>query len=209
VAVDYSLYLVTDRDILGEGRDLIQAVCDAVRGGVTLVQLREKRLSSRDFYNLALALKKKLVSMNVPLIINDRLDIALAIDADGLHVGQEDLPVNIARSLMGPEKIVGLSVNTLEQAREGEQAGASYLGIGPVFYTQTKTDIDEPVGVEKLKLFKKNTSIPLVAIGGINLNNLEDVKQTGMDGVAIVSGLMAAQDVTGAAREMINIWKKN
>ncbi|WP_166510430.1 thiamine phosphate synthase [Desulfallas thermosapovorans] len=204
--IDYALYLVTDRHYLG-GRDLVAEVLKAVAGGVTVVQLREKNANSRDFYQLALALKEALVPRGVPLIINDRLDIALAADADGLHVGQEDLPVTVVRPLLGEDKIIGLSVSNEEELREGENTGADYLGVGPVFATPTKDDAAAPLGIEKLRLLRQKTRLPLVAIGGIDLDNLKAVRDTGMDGVAVVSALMTSPDIQAAARRMINLWQ--
>lgn len=208
VPVDYSLYLLTDRGLLG-GRDLITEVRKALQGGVTMVQLREKDISSREFYHIALSLKEELAEHRIPLIINDRLDIALAVDADGLHIGQDDLPLLEARRLLGNEKIIGLSVNTLEQALDGEKLGASYLGVGPVFFTQTKKDIERPIGIEMLKSLKQNLKIPLVAIGGINSGNITDIKKTGVDGVAVASALMGVEDIAAVARRMLGEWKRN
>jgi thiamine-phosphate pyrophosphorylase len=206
--VDYSLYLITDRGLLGD-RDLITEVRRAVRGGVTMVQLREKDILSREFYHIAVSLKEELARHKIPLIINDRLDIALAVDADGLHIGQDDLPLWEAQRLLGNNKMIGLSVNTLEQALDAESSGASYLGVGPVFFTQTKIDIDKPIGIESLKYLKQNLKIPLVAIGGINKSNIAEIKKTGVDGVAVASALMGVEDIAEAARRMMSEWKGN
>lgn len=206
MAIDYSIYLVTDRSIL-QGRDLITEVKNAVRGGVTLVQLREKDCSSREFFTLASTLKGELDRLGVPLIINDRLDIALAVDAAGLHVGQNDLPIQIARRILGPNKIIGLSVNTLEEAREGVAKGADYLGVGPVYFTATKKDIDSPTGAAMLKEFCNQINIPMVAIGGINLDNIAEVKQSGIDGVAVVSAILGAENVEQAAKDLKRKWQ--
>ena len=135
--VDYSLYLVTDRDVL-QGRNLLDAVAEGIEGGVTLVQLREKGVSSREFYRLALQVKRLVHARGVPLVINDRLDIALAVDADGLHIGQEDLPAPVARKILGPGKLLGLSVSDVQEAVQGEKEGADYLGAGAVFPTASK-----------------------------------------------------------------------
>ncbi|HHY60061.1 MAG TPA: thiamine phosphate synthase [Clostridia bacterium] len=205
--VDYSLYLVTDRSYL-QGKDLITAVGQAVAGGVTLVQLREKEASSREFYQLALALKEALKPHRIPLIINDRLDIALAVDADGLHLGQSDLPAKVARSLLGPGKLLGLSVSRPEELAEGLAAGVDYFGAGPVYATGTKGDAGEPIGPEGLRQLKEATTLPVVAIGGINAENLLEVRKTGVDGVAVVSALMAAPDIEAAARRMAQLWRK-
>ncbi len=208
VDLDYSLYLVTDRELL-HGRDLIQEVKKAVNGGVNLVQLREKEAGSREFYELALALKKELAACRVPLIVNDRLDIALAIEADGLHIGQEDLPLSAVRKITGPDFIVGISVGTMEQARRAEKAGASYLGAGPVFTTATKADAGEATGPEFIRALKKESALPVIAIGGINEDNLQKIKAAGADGAAVVSALMGQNDIEAAARRLRVLWKKN
>ena len=205
--VDYSLYLVTDRSIL-KGRDLFQAVEEAIAGGVTLVQLREKNISSFDFYTIALKMKELVNSYNVPLIINDRLDIALAVDADGLHVGQEDLPPAVARKLLGPEKILGYSVGNPEQARRGERDGADYLGAGTVFPTGSKADTGEPIGPEGLRAIKQAVAIPVVGIGGIEISNLEKVKAAGVDGISLISAILGSNDIEAASRQLINLWRK-
>ncbi len=204
--VDYSLYLVTDRDIL-KGRDFFKAVELAVKGGVTLVQLREKNISSREFYNLAVALKKLTTSLHVPLIINDRLDIALACDADGLHIGQDDLPLTQARRLLGKNKILGYSVSTVTEAVYGKENGADYLGAGTVFPTGSKADVCEPIGVETLKKIKEAVSIPVVGIGGISLTNARLVKQTGADGISVISAILGKADILGAASALDAIWR--
>ena len=204
---NYSLYLVTDRAIL-KGRDLCQAVEGALRGGVTLVQLREKEVASRDFYQIALVLKELTVKYKVPLLINDRLDIALAVSADGIHIGQEDLPLQVARRILGPEKIIGYSVSNTEEAVYGEKYGADYLGAGPVYNTTTKAIIIPPLGVEGLRNIKESVSIPVVGIGGINLDNVGEVKQSGADGVSIVSGILGSLDPAETSRELREAWQQ-
>jgi thiamine-phosphate pyrophosphorylase len=205
--LDYTLYLVTDRSWL-KGRDFFGVVEEALQGGVSLVQLREKEVSSRDFYNIALKMKELAASYNVPLIVNDRLDIALAVDAAGLHIGQEDLPIEVARKIMGPGKIIGYSVSNVEQAVFGEEHGADYLGAGPVYYTASKSDAGKPIGVDGLKLIKESVKIPVVAIGGVGLNNLEQVKKTGIAGVSVISAILGSREIRSAAREFIVAWKK-
>lgn len=205
--VDYSLYLVTDRGIL-KGRDLFRAVEDAIKGGVTLVQLREKDITSRDFYHIALKIKEVVHYHHIPLIINDRLDIALAADADGLHIGQDDLPLKIARKLLGPGKILGYSVSNAEEARFGEQNGADYLGAGTVYPTGSKADIGELIGADGLRKIKQSVSIPVVGIGGIGMSNLEEVKASGIDGISLISAILGSDDIEGTSRSLINLWRK-
>lgn len=204
--VDYSLYLVTDRSILGD-RDLFKAVEDALKGGTTMVQLREKDISSLDFYNLAVKLKELVHHYNVPLIINDRLDIALATDADGLHIGQSDLPIEVARRLL-PGKILGYSVANVEEALHGQKNGADYLGAGAVYATGSKADAGSPIGVEMVKKIKQSVSLPIVGIGGIGLSNLEELKATGIEGVSIISAILGSPDIEGTSRSLINLWRK-
>ena len=200
VKVDYSLYLVTDRKILGD-RDLAQSIELAIQGGVTMVQLREKSVSTREFLHLALKVKAITSQYQIPLIINDRLDIALAVDADGLHVGQDDLPMLKARELLGSRKIIGVSASTLAEALLAQQQGADYLGVGAIFNTATKTDAPE-VSLQQLEIIKKSVSIPVVAIGGINETNLTQVLATGIDGVSVVSAILAKEDLQRAALQL-------
>ena len=197
--VDYSLYLVTDRELLGE-RDLAVSIERAIQGGVTLVQLREKSVSTLEFLQLAIRVKEITSRYNVPLIINDRLDIALAVDAEGLHVGQDDLPMLKARELF-PNKLIGVSASTLAEALIAQQQGADYLGVGAVFSTKTKTDASE-VSLDLLKLIKKSVTIPVVAIGGINRTNLQQVMATGIDGVSVVSAILAQENILEATKQL-------
>jgi len=197
--VDYSLYLVTDRELLGE-RDLEDSIELAIQGGVTLVQLREKSVSTLKFLQLAIRVKEVTSRNHIPLIINDRLDIALAVDADGLHVGQDDLPMLKARELF-PNKIIGVSVSTLAEALLAQQQGANYIGVGAVFSTTTKTDAPE-VSLAQLELIKKSVTIPVVAIGGINRSNLHQVMATGIDGVSVVSAILAQENILEATNQL-------
>ncbi len=199
---DLSLYLVTDRRLL-KGLTLTELVRKAINGGVSVVQLREKDCSSREFYELALALKK-IMPGDVPLIINDRVDIALAAGADGVHLGQSDLPVKIARELLGPEAIIGLSVENLQQLEEAQHLPVDYLAISPVFPTPTKTDFSSPAawGLAGLRQARSLTALPLVAIGGINEENAAEVISAGADGLAVVSAICASPDPEQAARAL-------
>lgn len=198
--IDYSLYLVTDRDLLN-GKDIVATVEQAILGGVTIVQIREKSLSTREFFQCALLLKGITAKYGVSFIVNDRTDIALAIDADGLHIGQDDMPLSVARKLLGPNKIIGVSVATLKQALTAQADGADYLGVGAVFPTTTKDDASN-VSLQMLQEIKKQVNIPVVAIGGINENNISKVMATGVDGAAVVSAIVAARDPYGSARKL-------
>jgi thiamine-phosphate pyrophosphorylase len=198
------LYLVTDPD-LSLGRSHEYVVEQAVKGGVTIVQLREKSVSSRLFFQYAEALMKLLKPLNIPLIINDRLDIALAVDADGLHIGQSDLPYEIARKIIGNEKIIGLSVETIDQVKEANQLSVDYIGLSPVFSTQTKKDINTPLGLEGIREIASFTKHPTVAIGGIHKENAASIIQSGADGIAVVSAIVSQEDVCRAAHELKHI----
>ena len=197
------LYLVTDRP-LARGRNLEDIVKSAVEGGVSMVQLREKDISTRDFIALGTSLKKALEGTGVPLIINDRVDVALGCDADGVHIGQSDMPYGTARRLLGPHKIIGLSVENMQQVAEAEELDVDYIGVSPVFSTPTKTDTAEPFGLDGLREAANASRHPIVAIGGINASNAAAVMQAGADGIAVVSAIVAADDPRLAAEDLSN-----
>jgi len=199
--IDYSLYLVTDRK-LSLGRNNFEIIEAAVEGGVTIVQLREKEQSSRDFYNEGIRIRDFLKARRIPLIINDRLDIALALGADGVHVGQEDLPLEIARNLMGSNKIVGVSVSSSDEAKAAEAGGADYLGLSPIFVTATKPELTRQIGISGITPIRKSVRIPLVGIGSMNETNAYEAVLAGLDGVAVVSGICSQKDVSAAARRI-------
>jgi thiamine-phosphate pyrophosphorylase len=193
------LHLVTDRS-LSQGRSLVEVVREAVSGGVTCVQLREKSCSTCEFLREALALKALLQPLGLPLIINDRVDIALAVGADGVHLGQSDMPISHARRLLGSDCLIGISAESLEDAILAEQQGADYIGISPVFSTPTKTDTAPALGLEGVRQIRQQVRIPLVGIGGINLTNARQIIEAGADGVAVVSAIMAAKSPRLAAK---------
>lgn len=207
-AFDLSLYLVTDRSLSLE-RPLETVVEEAVRGGVTMVQLREKDASTLDFYNLAMRLKSILRPYNVPLIINDRLDIALACDAEGLHIGQSDMPYAVARRLLGKDRIIGLSVESIQDATDANNLDVDYIGISPVFGTQTKTDTAPALGLEGIREITRISGHPSVGIGGINLTNAQDIIQAGANGISVVSAIMSAPDPRQSARQLKEIINKS
>ncbi|OPY89276.1 MAG: Thiamine-phosphate synthase [Syntrophus sp. PtaU1.Bin208] len=195
------LYLVTDRGLCGQ-RDLEEVVSLAVKGGAAWVQLREKDLPTRPFVEEARRVKKILAPLGVPLIINDRLDVVLASEADGIHIGQEDMPYEIARRLLGPEAIIGLSVETWEDVEQAQSLDVDYLGISPVFATPTKTDTKEPWGLEGISRIRAFSRHPLVAIGGISPANAAAVILAGADCIAVVSAICAASDPCRAAEDL-------
>ena len=203
---ELTLYLVTDRRWLGR-RSLEEDVEEALLGGATLVQIREKEISSRAYLELAGKVKAVTDRYGVPLIVNDRVDIALAVDADGVHVGPDDLPVSFARRLLGPDKIVGASASSLEEALTFQAQGADYLGVGAVFPTATK-QVTEKVDLETLARIKAAVRIPVAAIGGIDAGNAPEVMKTGVDGVAVVSAILNRLDIREATRDLLSKLKK-
>ncbi len=199
---DYSLYLVTDRPLC-LGRDLIDIVLSAVAGGATMVQLREKHAGTRDFVALAKALKAALAPFNVPLLINDRVDVALAAGADGVHIGQSDMPAADVRRLIGPDMLLGLSMDTPDNVREAATLDLDYLGLGPVFATATKSDAGAPWGLAGLSAILPEARQPVVGIGGIDLANAADVVRAGAEGVAVVSAICSAKDPAAASAALL------
>lgn len=208
--VDYSLYLVTDRS-LSRGRATVEIVRAAVAGGVTCVQLREKSCGTREFIEEARALAAVLRDAGVPLIINDRVDIALAAGAAGVHLGQRDMALADARRLGPAGWIIGISAESVEDAIRAEREGADYIGVSPVFATPTKTDTAPPLGLEGLRAIRAAVKIPLVAIGGIHTGNARDVIRAGADGLAVVSAIASAdfpQTAAAALRREIAAARK-
>lgn len=197
--MDLTLYLVTGRYDFSDEK-FLTVIEEACKNGVTLVQLREKELVSGRFFELALKVKAITDRYQIPLIINDRVDICLAVDAAGVHIGDDEMPVDVVRSLIGSEKILGVSAKTVERGLEAEKAGADYLGIGAIYPTKTK---DTPLtSKEMLKAINKAVTIPSVAIGGIKEDNLADFHGTGIAGVSIVSEIMRAKDVGEKVRSL-------
>lgn len=201
------LYFVTDRGLCGE-KPLADVVLQAVRGGAACVQLREKDLPTRAFVEEALRIKALLAPFQVPLVINDRLDVALAVGAEGIHLGQEDMPYGIARRLLGERAIIGLSVESWEDVEAAEALDVNYLGVSPIFATPTKTDTKGVWGLEGLARIRAFSRHPLVAIGGLHGGNAAAAIQAGADAVAVVSAICAAPNPYGAAKELYGIIEK-
>ena len=201
------LYLVTDRD-LSLGRPLEEIVSEAVAGGVTMVQLREKDAATGEFVELGRRLMSLLKPLGVPLIINDRVDVALAVDADGVHIGQSDMSYADARRLLGPDKIIGLSVENMDDLLKANELDVDYVGISPVYGTPTKTDTAEPFGLEGLRKAVEMSVHPTVAIGGMNVATVGEVIAAGTDGVAVVSAICSAESPRDAAAELATIIKQ-
>jgi len=204
--VDYTLYLVTDRELMRASR-IEDSVERAVLGGCTVVQLREKQAPSREFYEAALRVRQVTARLGVPLIINDRADIALAVGADGVHIGQGDLPYGAARKIVGADMLVGVSVSTLPEALAAAEQGADYLGVGAMLPTGTKTDA-MLTGLDELARIREAVSLPLVVIGGINGDTLPRFAGTGIDGIAVVSAIVSAPDETAAAHELRALFER-
>ncbi len=202
--VNWSLCLVTDRG-LSLGRPLEEVVLAAAAGGVTVVQLREKDCSTREFIALARGLKQLLAPLRVPLLINDRVDVALAAGADGVHLGQTDMPYRDARALLGPDALIGLSVETFKQATDAEDDDCDYLGAGPIFPTATKLDAAPAWGLDRLTELRRTSRHRLVAIGGITASNAGSVAAAGADGIAVISAICSASDPRAAAHELRRI----
>ena len=198
--IDYSIYLITDHNYL-RGRNFLSCIEDALRGGVTLVQLREKDVDGGLFLQRACAVKTLCDKYKVPLLINDRIDIALACKAAGVHLGQADIPLNVARGILGFDAIIGVSAHSLEEARAAERDGADYLGVGAVFPTNSKNNASE-VGVNMLKEILKMSKLPIIGIGGINAQNLAQVKAAGAQGAAIISGILSADNIEEEVRKI-------
>ncbi|WP_028321853.1 thiamine phosphate synthase [Desulfatiglans anilini] len=199
--IDYSLYLVTDRS-LARGRPTRAIVEAAVRGGVTCVQLREKTCSTRTFIEEALGLRSLLHEHGIPLIINDRVDVALAVEADGVHLGQTDMPLPQARAILGDKALIGISAESLDDALRAEAEGADYIGVSPIFTTPTKTDTAPALGLGGLAAIRAAVRLPLVGIGGLNLENAAEVIRHGGSGLAVVSAIVSAEDPEAAARRL-------
>ena len=203
--IDLSLYLVTDKS--DDVEKFLNTIEEAIKGGVTVVQIREKTAETLDFYNLALKVKEITTKYNVPLIINDRVDVALAIDAEGVHVGQSDMPCDVTRKLIGEDKILGVSAATIDEAKKAEKDGADYIGTGAVFPTATKDDAPS-ITKQDLKDVVDSISIPVVAIGGITLENASQLKDTGIAGLSVVSAIMSAENPKKASQTLLNIFNR-
>ena len=201
---DYTLYLVTDRQLMSCD-SLTEAVEQAILGGCTMIQLREKELSSLEFYNQAVAVKQVTDKYHIPLIINDRIDIAMAVQATGVHIGQHDLPAAAVRKVIGENKLLGVSASSIAEAIQAQQDGADYLGVGAMFPTGTKTDADS-VSMEELQKIRTAVSLPIVVIGGINKGNAGRFKPMGIDGLAVVSAIIAQSDIKAAAAELKDLF---
>lgn len=201
-AVDFDLYLVTDRNQTA-GRDLFWILEQALDGGVKAIQLREKDLSGRDLFSLAERSHKLCRAYDAALFINDRVDVAMAVDAAGVQLTIASLPVVTARALLGPQKIIGVSTHSLQEAKEAEQAGADFVLFGPIYFTPSKATYGAPQGLPALKTIVANISLPVYAIGGIKPENIDSTKKLGVRGVALISAIVSAENPKEAATRML------
>lgn len=204
--LDLSLYLVTDKRNKTDD-EFLKIIEEAIKGGTTVVQIREKEGETLDFYNLALKVKEITSKYNVPLIVNDRIDVALAIKSEGVHIGQTDMPADVARSLIGDEMILGVSASTVKEARKAEKDGADYIGTGAVFPTATKDDAPS-ITKDDLKEVTGSINIPTVAIGGITLENASELAGTGISGISVVSAIMNSEDPKTASENLLKIYNE-
>lgn len=202
-AVDFNLYLITDRGNT-RGRELSVVIEEALKGGVRAVQLREKDLSSRDLYATAYEMRKLTSSYGARLFINDRADIALAVDADGVHLGASSMPVHRARKVLGKGRMIGVSCHNMVSALSAQEKGADFITFGPVFFTPSKAAYGDPVGVGKLADIIELLKIPVFALGGINQGNISQIVEAGGDGIALISAILAADDPQGAAKNLLS-----
>lgn len=203
--IDYTLYLVTDREIMSAEK-LEIAVEQAILGGCTVVQLREKKCSSLEFFEIAIKIKEITDRYQIPLIINDRIDIALAVDAAGVHIGQSDIPARIARKLIGDNKILGVSASNFEEAIIAYKEDADYLGVGAMFITDTKTDA-KFTSINELVQIRKNIPLPIVVIGGINKTTIPKFEGIDINGFAVVSAIISQPDIKAAAQNLKSMFK--
>jgi thiamine-phosphate pyrophosphorylase len=201
-AVDFGLYLVTDRSQTS-GRDLLYVLEQALDGGVKAIQLREKDLSARELFLLAEKARQLCRAHGAALFVNDRVDVALAADADGVHLSQTSMPVTTARSLLGSQKIIGASTHSLQEAKHAERSGANFILFGPVHFTPSKAGYGAPQGLQALRTIVDNTSLPVYAIGGIKPENIESAMTVGIRGVALISAVMGADNPKGATEEIL------
>lgn len=199
--MDCTLYVITDAK-LSRGRSHLEVAQAAIEGGASIIQFRDKEMSTRQLVETARKIKELTDEASIPLIINDRLDVALAVDADGVHVGQDDMPAALARQLIGPHKILGVSASTVEEALQAEREGADYVSASPVFTTPTKPDAPPPTGLEGLRAIVEAVNLPVIAIGGINEKNAAEVIEAGAQGIAVISAVISAPDIVAAARHL-------
>lgn len=206
-SIDWSFCLIADTEYLSR-TSFFTVIEKAAALGISLVQLRSKNTDSRTFLETAFKIKKILFPLNIPFIINDRIDIALACQADGVHLGQKDLPLPYAREILGKNKIIGMTAPNKDLAQKAEFQGADYLGVGPVFHTESKEKAKKPMGIKQLSMIREDINIPILAIGGIKPQNVAEVMTTGVDGVAVISAVLGSKDPISSTQRLIQEIKK-
>lgn len=205
--VNFKLYLVTDRKLFTDKSLLFTGVEEALKGGLKAVQLRAKDLGTRDLLDMAYRMRELTKAYQAKLFINDRVDIALAVEADGIQLGKESMPVHAVRETFQNKLIIGASTHSLDEALEAERGGADFVTSGPIYQTPSKMKYGEPIGLETLKKVKAKISIPLYAIGGIKLDKVREVKEAGADGVALISAILTAEDIKRTTEEFLRLLK--
>ncbi len=205
--INWKLCLVADADFTA-GKDLPALTLEAIKAGASMIQLRAKNLNARDFLDLAFRIFNILDPYNIPFIINDKVDIAQACKADGVHLGQKDMPLSQARKILGNNKIIGISVNTVKEAIKAETEGANYLGASPLFYTDSKKDLDPELGLKGLQKMREQVKIPILAIGGINFSNASEVMAAGADGIAVISAILGADNISLSTQKLLKAVSK-
>lgn len=200
---DFKLYAITG-EMFHPGRPMLEVMEEAILGGVDIIQLRDKSSSKRDVLDKARALRELTRRYGVTFIVNDHIDVALACDADGIHLGQDDLPIEEARRIVGPDKVIGISTHAIEEARAAERDGADYIGVGPVFETKSKVDVVAPVSTRYVELVAAEIRIPFVAIGGIKLHNVDQVLAAGATRICAISEIVGSADVQGTCRAFLD-----
>ncbi|MCK0471504.1 thiamine phosphate synthase [Halalkalibacter sp. APA_J-10(15)] len=198
---EFQLYAITGEEF-HQGRDLIDVMEEAIKGGVDMIQLRDKRSSKKEVFEKAKKLRQLTLQYDVPFIVNDHIDVALAVDADGIHIGQDDLPIEEARKIVG-NKLIGLSTHHIEEARAAVKAGADYIGVGPIFSTKSKVDVVDPVTTEYIKQVVAEITIPFVAIGGIKLHNVDQVLEAGASRICMISEIVGAEDIQSVCQQFV------
>ena len=205
--VDFRLYLITDRKIYTDKNSFINAIEDALRGGVKAVQLREKDLNTRELLELACKMRELTKKYHAKLFINDRVDIALAVDADGVHIGQKSIPAHAVKKIVQDKLIIGVSTHNLNEALEAERSGADFITLGPIYETPSKLKYGKPIGVDTLKKVKLEVSLPVFGIGGIKLDKVREIMETGADGIALISAILASKDIRKTTEDFLRLLK--
>lgn len=207
--MDFKLYLITDRKIFTDNNLYMNAIEEALKGGIRAIQLREKDLNTRELLELAYTIRKLTGEYDAKLFINDRLDIALAVDADGVHLGRNSIPAHAARKIVQNKLMIGVSTHSLDEALEAEKDGADFITLGPVYQTPSKIKYGEPIGIDTLREVTSQISMPVFGIGGIKLDRVKEVMEAGADGVALISAIFASEDIEKTTEDFLRLLNQN